>query len=850
MRARRIASVSLTAALTAGLVVFGPARPAMAAYTSTELATHSFADVLVDPGSSQVFVSSPKQDSIVVFDLAGNLLTTITGETGANRMLVLGSTLYVSLSSGAIDRINTGTRTETSPLVTGLTSPGDLAYANSLIWTVTGTPGSLVLTSIDPAAVTPAATTYPGVFDSTNQLANCADFAANHSPNPAYLIAFACGSWYSIERLDVSGITPTQTATVNPGTFVDDVAVSDDNTHVLATYSGEVDEYNLSDLSLDGVIYPGTSRTTAVATTAANGPKVVEGSDATSGATSFTAYPIGDPAQPLVTAGIGAVENRGVAISPNGLTAYVLTYTLGLDPPNIWLNLVPLPALPSNGTPGAPTGVTATVGVGAAIVTWTPPTYHGTSLISSYLVSSSGGATATVGPSTSSALLAGLSPVPHTFTVQAINSSGPGLPSDPSNSVTPEAGGTFNPLTPIRILDTRNGTGGFPVRRVGPGTAISLQVTGRGGVPAGGVSAVVMNVTATDTAGPGFVTAYPSGSIRPLASNLNYVGGATVPNLVEVAVSGSGQVSLFVGGAAADLVADVEGWVGDATDSYFQSGLYVESAPQRLYDSRLVSTVTGDVHRPLGPNQSITLSPPYSAQAVILNVTATGPTTAGYLTVYPAGTPRPLASNLNFSAGQTVPNRVIVGLGGSTPSFTITNGPGTVDVVVDLDGAFSGSGGAPFVPLVPYRFADTRTCQCKMPPFTITNFQVTGPMTSGIAFNATATGPTEAGYLTIYGDQGQGLNAPIPASSDLNFTRSETVANFTPIGMSNTSPQGFNVLNGPGSTDVILDVSGYYGGPTLGLVPPGGLSTPVVRWEPRAASVAPRISSSPRVASG
>src|SRR3954454_23133035 len=144
---RRSASIALAAALTAGLVAAAPAHRATAAYTPTQLATHSFSEVLVDPGSSQVFISSPKQDSILVFDLAGNLLTTITGETGANRMLVLGSTLYVSLSSGAIDRIDTTSRTGTGALVTGLTTPGDLAYANGLIWTTSGAPGSITLVS-------------------------------------------------------------------------------------------------------------------------------------------------------------------------------------------------------------------------------------------------------------------------------------------------------------------------------------------------------------------------------------------------------------------------------------------------------------------------------------------------------------------------------------------------------------------------------------------------------------------------------------------------------------------------------------------------------------------------------
>jgi len=838
VKARRATSIALGLAVTLSLLVARPAQPA-AAFSGIPLPTHSFGDVVADPGSSQVFMSSPFEGSILVFDLTGNLLKTITGETGAGRMLVVGSTLYVSLSTGAIDRIDTASDTETSPLVTGLTSPGDLGYANSLIWTTTGVAPTITLASVDPSAQTPVVTTYGGVFNVTNQLADCADFAVNHAPNPSYLVAFACSSWYTIERFDVSGATPTQTASVSPPSFVKDVVVSDDGTHVLATFSGEVDEYNMG-LTLDGVVYPGAFSTTAVASTSMNGLKLVSGSDASLINNVFS-YPMGDPAQPLVASSPGPIENRGITISPDGLTAYAIVYTLGQIPPNMWLDVIPLPALPNDGTPGAPTNVQATAGVGAAIVTWVAPAYHGTSLITAYKVSSSGGATATVNPSTFSALLAGLSPVAHTFTVQAMNASGLGLPSA-SNTVTPEGGGTYNTLQPSRILDTRNGNGGFPKRRVAANTAISLQVTGRGGVPGNmGVGAVVMNLTVTDTTGPGFVTAYPHGFARPLASSLNYIGGMTVPNLVQVAVGTGGKVDLYVGGASAHLVADIEGWYGDSTDSYGQGALYQSTSPGRIYDSRYVSTATGYAHQPLGPNQSITLNvgfQPYNTVAV-LNVTATRPTQAGYLTVYPTGSPRPATSNVNFAAGQTVPNRVIVGLG-NNGDVTITNGPGTVDVIVDDDGYF-GQYGAPFVPVVPYRSFDTRTCHCKMPAHTIYNLVWTGPTVTGIAFNATVTSPTAAGNLTIYGDQGLGLNASIPSSSDLNFTAGETVANATPLGMYPSIPEGFDILNENGSTDVILDVDGIYGAPTGNLVTCP--CVPTTTREPRAAVVGPRVSS-------
>ena len=49
--------------------------------------------------------------------------------------------------------------------------------------------------------------------------------------------------------------------------------------------------------------------------------------------------------------------------------------------------------------------------------------------------------------------------------------------------------------------------------------------------------------------------------------------------------------------------------------------------------------------------------------AVALNVTVTGAAVAGFLTVYPNAVGRPTASNLNFTAGQTIPNMVVVPVG-------------------------------------------------------------------------------------------------------------------------------------------------------------------------------------------
>jgi hypothetical protein len=104
----------------------------------------------------------------------------------------------------------------------------------------------------------------------------------------------------------------------------------------------------------------------------------------------------------------------------------------------------------------------------------------------------------------------------------------------------------FEPLNPVRILDTRSGIGtvGGSTAPIGPQGAIDLQVTGAGGVP-DDATAVVMNVTYTEATADGFLTIWPSGETRPTVSNLNTAPGGTQPNLVTVKLGAGGKVSIF-----------------------------------------------------------------------------------------------------------------------------------------------------------------------------------------------------------------------------------------------------------------------------------------------------------------
>jgi Tol biopolymer transport system component len=250
------------------------------------------------------------------------------------------------------------------------------------------------------------------------------------------------------------------------------------------------------------------------------------------------------------------------------------------------------------------------------------------------------------------------------------------------------ASGRYRALTPFRMLDTRDGTGGaWPAGvRPGVGDTVTVPILGRGGVPADGVSAVVLNVTATEARDAGFVTVFPGGAARPLASNLNLQRvGQTIPNLVIVPVGSGGTVNLFTQ-RGTHLIADVAGYFTDGTAATSNSGLFVPFRPVRLTDSRAPFPVP--LPEAASTRYRITV-PPIPASdvaAALLNVTAVNAADRMFLTVHPAGAPRPLASNLNVErAGQIIPNAVIATLaGGSIDIYTQKS----TDLVIDASGYF------------------------------------------------------------------------------------------------------------------------------------------------------------------
>jgi hypothetical protein len=201
------------------------------------------------------------------------------------------------------------------------------------------------------------------------------------------------------------------------------------------------------------------------------------------------------------------------------------------------------------------------------------------------------------------------------------------------------------------------------------------------------VSAVVLNLAVTQPAGGGYITAWPSGEVRPLASSINFPPGATLANLVMVKVGADGRVGLYDGGAATHLVVDVAGWFGPSGET--TGARYHPLTPARVLDTRYG---LGSLLSPLLSGGALDLQttarggvPATGVSAVVLNVTVVDPLLGGYLTAWPTGDSRPLASNLNFNTNQTVPNLVTAKLGAGG-KVSIYNGGGTAHLVADVGG--------------------------------------------------------------------------------------------------------------------------------------------------------------------
>lgn len=254
------------------------------------------------------------------------------------------------------------------------------------------------------------------------------------------------------------------------------------------------------------------------------------------------------------------------------------------------------------------------------------------------------------------------------------------------------AAGRFVPLDPHRVLDTRpeeHGPvpAGWAAHRPAASEAVRVEVPPGAGVPTAGVSALVVNVTATEAVGGGYLQALPTGEAAGGTSNVNYAAGENAATHAIVPLGGDRTISVFTSNAA-HIVVDIMGYITDGSGLPQADGLFVPVTPGRYYDSRAAPN-------PIAGGSTITVplagtpAVPLGAGAISMNLTSDQATGAGYVTVFPSDGPFPLSSNLNFVAARPVANAGLVklSLAGTLNAFVNV----ATHVIIDVNGYFTGT---------------------------------------------------------------------------------------------------------------------------------------------------------------
>ncbi|MEM1332620.1 MAG: aryl-sulfate sulfotransferase [Actinomycetota bacterium] len=341
---------------------------------------------------------------------------------------------------------------------------------------------------------------------------------------------------------------------------------------------------------------------------------------------------------------------------------------------------------------------------------------------------------------------------------------------------------SFTPRTPTRLVDTRDGTGGVDAP-IGGSCFLRLDLD-IAGVPAE-ADAVALSVTALGEQ-PGFQQAFPCDDGRGGTSNVNNRRDRfPTPGLVIGVPDADRQVCVFTS-VEADLILDLSGWWTEDGDNRFRA---VE--PVRVDDSRETSSRApgGQAPRPIDLRPHV----PAGTTAVIANLTIAGPAARGFATIFPCGTAAPVASNVNFDAGEARAVSVIVGLDADRRVCTASNVEH--DVILDLTGFYGPAPGwgtaAELRPEAGTRLADsrdgtggwTRSLRAgETRSLDVTSSLPDGSQVTGVVLNVTVTQPDAAGFVTV-----TRCGAPDSGTSSVNYRPGSVASNLVAVDLGTTT---------------------------------------------------------------
>lgn len=380
----------------------------------------------------------------------------------------------------------------------------------------------------------------------------------------------------------------------------------------------------------------------------------------------------------------------------------------------------------------------------------------------------------------------------------------------------------FVPVTPCRVVDTRNPNGPFGGPAITGGTSRSFPLPSGpcSSIPSTAV-AYSLNVTAVPAQTLSYLTIWPTGGSRPTVSTLNSFDGRVKANAAIVPAGAGKAVSVYVSDTS-NVVLDIGGYFVPAPSNTALQ--FYKLAPCRVADTRNPNGPLGGPYLAAGQGREFPVLDaqscgiPDTAQAYSMNFTVVPKNNQylSYLTIWPSGLSRPVVSTLNDFTGTIVANAGIVpaGTGGDISAYATAD----TDLVVDINGYFAPAGpnGLALFSMWPCRSLDTRSglgvFSGTMAVDIVDSLCGVSYQSLAYVLNATVLPPGPLGYLTLWP---HGEDKPL--ASTLNAVDGAVTSNMAVV------PTSDGVINAfaTSPTQLLLDVSGYFAVP-----PPLAVLTP------------------------
>ena len=379
----------------------------------------------------------------------------------------------------------------------------------------------------------------------------------------------------------------------------------------------------------------------------------------------------------------------------------------------------------------------------------------------------------------------------------------------------PPSATTYVSIDPVRLLDSRVGNG--VSGRFRSNIARSFQITGRAGIPADAV-AITGNLTVVGQTKAGYASLTPGATNTPRTSNLNFPVRDTRANNATAILGSGGKLAAVYkapSGATTDLLLDVTGYFVPADSG----ATFGSIGPVRLLDTRSGNGLSG----PFAANAARTWTiagrsgVPATAVAVTGNLTVTGQTAGGYVSLGPVPTTHPATSTINFPVGDTRANGLTVKLSAAGTLSAVYKGPtgSRTHLVFDVTGYYLADlSGARFYPLRPDRLLDTRfgvgldgKLTAKVPETLVSAARVgVAEDATAVTGNLTVIGQTKGGYVSM-----TTVPTASPSTSTLNFPVGDVRANGVTGPLAGDGTVALVYASSSGArTGLLLDITGYF----------------------------------------